>query len=142
MDHRKSGFTLVEMIVTIAVSSLICIAATTLLISNLRLTKALTNTSQSQLAVSLINEVMRDISTQNNIKVEDDIIKLNGNDFLSFEAAEECLKLNSTEYLDNVTGFVAEPKGDHLLYYKITVKQAGGPTDYEGYIYCPNAILT
>ncbi len=136
MIKKTSGFTLVEMIITIAAMSIVCAATALLMISTLRLHKSLTDTAQRQLTIQMISEAMDDLSGKD-IVVENNTIKLNGSTQTYMENSGGNLTMNGTVILKNVTGFLLTPEGNHLLHYSITVGQPGGGKTYTGSVYFP-----
>ena len=62
-NRRNGGFTLVELLVTIAVGSLITLAATTVLLLGLRINRQASDTMDRQYTVRIMMSVMEDMAT-------------------------------------------------------------------------------
>lgn len=67
-NHRNGGFTLVELMVTIAVGSLITLAATTILLLGLRVNAQSTGTVTRQNTARILLSVLEDMATEGAIK--------------------------------------------------------------------------
>ena len=67
---RNEGFTLVELIVGIAVASIVTAAATTLLLMGLRMNKASSDTATRQNTVRIVLTVLEDLAAEKDIQLE------------------------------------------------------------------------
>lgn len=148
MRRSTAGFTLVEVVVTIVVSSLVCIAATTLLITGLKTNRLLTDSSRKQFAVSAIEEALEKISDRSDITVSRDeedaededeggnVVLLGGKEYIAFSGGQ--ILLNGTSVLKDVTDCKIELKG-HLLTVSFKVLQGVNEKPYDLAVYCPNS---
>ena len=81
--QNNGGFTLVEFVITIAIASLITLAATTMLLLGLRIHHKTTALTAQQNAVSMLYSVMETIAGEHNVTV-------------TAEDTGWCLKINAT----------------------------------------------
>ena len=72
MKKSNQGFTLVELVVTIAVASIVMLAATTTLTSYMRISKQGADINKQQNEVRIVLEVMESLASEKLIDVESD----------------------------------------------------------------------
>ena len=73
MKKSNQGFTLVELVVTIAVASIVMLAATTTLNSYMRISKQGADINKQQNEVRVVLEVMERLASEKRITVEKDV---------------------------------------------------------------------
>ena len=73
MKKSNQGFTLVELVVTIAVASIVMLAATTTLTSYMRISKQGADINKQQNEVRVVLEVMERLASEKRITVEKDV---------------------------------------------------------------------
>lgn len=153
MKKNTSGFTLVELVVTIAVASLVFGAAAVLLISGMRTHRILSDTSQNQMTIKLIDETLENISHKSGVKVADNTVTADGftlkieKDEPESDLATYSLVLNGVKMIDGKvdlakSGFSYDGDNNHILRYKITVKRGDKDVTYSGAVYFPNSELS
>ena len=163
MTHfRKSGgFTLVEFVISIAIGSLVMLAATSVLLLGLRIHARSVDVSNQQYTVSILMDVVHDFISEGNVTyivhntngtnetTEDDIWFLKENETgatrLTYENNTIYLG-ESSALLENVTKFEVTSAGEQykisentfsLITVTITTDH-GGPYSYT--IYAPNGV--
>ena len=153
MKKGSPGFTLVEMIVTIAAMSIVCAAATIIMITSFRTNRMLTDSSQKQMGIELISEAIENISGFSGIATPgNSSITLDGKDYISKTPMNDGsgnpriiegqqmydLNLNGASVVRDVVSFAPSlDETDHILSYTIEVLQNGKIEQYTCSVYCP-----
>lgn len=136
MMRRNEGFTLIELIVTIAVATLITAAATSTLLLGLRINTKTTENVKQQNATNMLNHVVQTVAEYQNITVSTDklaIVDEGNNEIVYVEFVGDVIKLNGTEFMDNVDSFTASLSSDNQL-LTVTIKTNG--ETYTAASYC------
>ena len=143
MKKRNHGFTLVELVVTMAVASIVMLAATTTLMSYIRINKQGTDITIKQNEVRVVLEVMEKMASEKAVTVEK-----NSNDWYVKELIPDAdpktlffySDVNDAIYsgadvvnplMEGVTESTAQLSGDLLM---LTVKTEKG--EYATSVYC------
>ena len=144
MKKSNQGFTLVELVVTIAVASIVMLAATTTLTSYMRISKQGADINKQQNEVRVVLEVMERLASEKRITVEKDVddydwavreISETGDPLqilFSYSAKEKTISTGAgAALMEGVEGFSAEIYGSLL---KLTVETKKG--EYATSVYC------
>ena len=144
MKKSNQGFTLVELVVTIAVASIVMLAATTTLNSYMRISKQGADINKQQNEVRVVLEVMERLASEKRITVEKDVddydwavreISETGDPLqilFSYSAEEKTISTGAGAVLmEGVEGFSAEIDGSLLM---LTVETKKGK--YATSVYC------
>ena len=132
MKHN-GGFTLVEMLVTVAIGSMITLAATSLLLLGLRIHHQSNITAAQQNTVAMFANVMDAIASENVITVvpDGDSWDLKCNNASKIKYNGSTLTLNGTPFLSDVTKATAVMANDLLTIYIKTEH-----SEYTFSVYC------
>lgn len=136
MKKSNQGFTLVELVVTIAVASIVMLAATTTLTSYMRISKQGADINKQQNEVRIVLEVMESLASEKQIKLSDDeqqVLEAGSEEVLfSYSAEEKTISTGAGAVLmEGVEGFSAKLDGSLLM---LTVKTEKG--EYATSVYC------
>ena len=131
--QNNGGFTLVEFVITIAIASLITLAATTMLLLGLRIHHKTSTLTAQQNAVSMLYTVMDTIAAESEVIVSETSVKAGGTDI---EYNGDTISLNGTPFVSNISGFSAEKSND-LLTIRIKTDQT---PDYNFSVYCRKVV--
>lgn len=135
MLRKNDGFTLVELIVTIAIGSLITLAATTTLLLGLRINAKNAETIVRQNTTNMLVHVLENMAEQGAISPSDDGIAITkGGEtkvYLAYNPEEDEVLLNGQPFMENVSAFSAT-LADQLL--TVTIKTSEGT--YTASKYC------
>ena len=136
MKKSNQGFTLVELVVTIAVASIVMLAATTTLTSYVRISKQGADINKQQNEVRIVLEVMENLASEKHIKLSDDeqqVLEASSEEVLfSYSAEEKTISTGAgAALMEGVEGFSAEIDGSLLM---LTVKTEKG--EYATSVYC------
>ena len=136
MKKSNQGFTLVELVVTIAVASIVMLAATTTLTSYMRISKQGADINKQQNEVRIVLELMESLASEKQIKLSDDEqqdLEASSEEVLfSYSAEEKTISTGAGAVLmEGVEGFSAEIDGSLLM---LTVKTEKG--EYATSVYC------
>lgn len=106
MKHNNGGFTLVEMLVTIAIGSMITIAATSMLLLGLRIHHQSNVVSAQQNTVNALYTVLNTIASEQELTVTESadgswVIRHNGT--VAYSKENESITINGADFLKNVT---------------------------------------
>lgn len=142
MKKRNHGFTLVELVVTMAVASVVMLAATTTLLSYIRINKQGTDITIKQNEVRIVLEVMEKLASEKAIEK----LQVDGSDswkivdaengkapLFSYNADADAIYSSDgvTTLIEGVTESTAKFSGDLLM---LTVKTEKG--EYATSVYC------
>ena len=140
MMKRNEGFTLVELVITIAVATLIIAAATSTLLLGLRINTVTTSNVKQQNATNMLTQIVQKISEGTEVKVivsnENENIIIQGKDGspkVEYKAASDEIYLNGTLFMEDVTAFSAALTDDQQL---LTVTLTTDGTSYTASTYC------
>lgn len=138
-NRRNGGFTLVELLVTIAVGSLITLAATTVLLLGLRINRQASDTMDRQYTVRIMMSVMEDMATEGTItglESDEDSWVLYGEGekkIFTYETATRAITAgNGTVLMENVIGSIVSLNDNGIL--TIGIETADG--SYTSSVYC------
>lgn len=133
---RNDGFTLVEMLVTVAIGSMITLAATSLLLLGLRIHHQSNITAAQQNTVAMFATVMDTIASENAISIAHDDKKweltYGDSSTITYDGSND-LRLNGTTFLTDVSEATADlDEHNQLLKFKIKTDHS----NYEFSVYC------
>ncbi|MBR2422102.1 MAG: CHAP domain-containing protein [Oscillospiraceae bacterium] len=147
---RNAGFTLVELIVGIAVASIVTAAATTLLLMGLRMNKASSDTATRQNTARIVLTVLEDLAAEKNIQLIDEdgarkVKKIEGASTSTlFSYKENAIYLgdpSETPIMTDVKATITA-KSDKLLELKLEViEETQVIEEYTSSVYCRLAAL-
>jgi len=136
MKHSNGGFTLVEFVVTIAIASMITLAATSMLLLGLRIHHQSNATAGTLNTVSMLYSVMDTIASENNVSVDKSAApswKITaGGTNIEYDGSST-ISLNGTAFVSNVKTSNAVKESDELLTITITTDKNN---NYSFSIYC------
>lgn len=136
--QNNGGFTLVEFVITIAIASMITLAATTMLLLGLRIHHKTSTLTAQQNAISMLYTAMDTIASEEaaeEIEVDVTAEKTSvtaGGTVIEYNAGEKTVYLNGTAFASNIDGFHAK-KENNLLTIQITTEQNH---EYNFSVYC------
>lgn len=138
MMKRNDGFTLVELIITIAVATLITAAATSILVLGLRINAKTTDNVKQQNATNMLNHVVQTVAEGTEIKItvnnKDVTIQgKNDNPIIKYSDANDVIKLNGTDFMEDVDSFSATLSQDQQL---LTLTLTTNGKTYKASTYC------
>ena len=135
MMKRNAGFTLVELIITIAVATLLTAAATSILVLGLRINAKTTDNVKQQNATNMLAYAVQNIAENRDIYVNEDktaVQNENGStDYIKFEG--DIVYLNGNVFMEDVSFFEAKLSDDTKL-LTITLRTNG--KEYTASAYC------
>lgn len=135
MKRSNGGFTLVEFVVTIAIASMITLAATSMLLLGLRIHHQSNTTAGTLNTVSMLYSVMDTIASENDVTVDNTASSkwkiTAGGTNIEFDGANTIL-LNETAFVNNVSNSTVTKTGN-LLTINITTDENH---NYSFSIYC------
>ena len=136
MMKRNDGFTLVELLVTIAIGTLVTAAASALLITGLRINARSNKLAVEQDATRMLLEVMAEIAAEEGNRVEPNgetwiLWGTDGDKLASYNGTS--ILLRGTELLDNVEKSMIDPDYANQL---VTISVTIDGREYETTIYC------
>lgn len=141
MKKSNQGFTLVELVVTIAVASIVMLAATTTLTSYMRISKQGADINKQQNEVRIVLEVMESLASEKLIDVESDTTGWKVLEILDVDSEETLFSYSVSErkiysgadaiLMEGVTESTAKLDGSLLM---LTVKTEKG--EYATSVYC------
>lgn len=135
---RNSGFTLVELIVGIAVASIVTAAATTLLLMGLRMNKASSDTATRQNTARIVLTVLEDLAAEKDIELEIGTetwkVKNGDNIIFSYESDSIYIGSSSTPIMTDIVNSKVswDQNANNLLKIEIETKEG----KYESFVYC------
>lgn len=142
MTKRNEGFTLVELIVSIAIASLIMMAATSTMLLGLRINAQTTKNIQSQNATDMLMQVLQKaaeetitiVETESNGNPEKTAIQIPDNsEFIVYNHGTPELLLNGSVFMKEVTDFEAVLSENNSL-LTVTIETNG--KEYTASVYC------
>ena len=134
MMKRNDGFTLVELIITIAVATLITAAATSILVLGLRINAKTTDNVKQQNATNMLNHVVQTVAEHQNLEVSDDNTAIQDtSDSKIIEFKDKAIYLNGKVFMENVDSFSATLSPDQQL---LTITLTTNGNVYEASTYC------
>lgn len=134
MKKSNQGFTLVELVVTIAVASIVMLAATTTLTSYMRISKQGADINKQQNEVRIVLEVMENLASEKQIKLSDDkqqVLEAGSGQPLFYYLDGAIFSGAGAVLMEGVTGFSAQFDGNLLM---LVVKTEKGK--YATSVYC------
>ena len=138
MKKSNYGFTLVELVVTIAVASIVMLAATTVLTSYMRISKQGSDINAKQSEVRILLEVMEHTVSEKRIKVSDNNQKVleileNGNEqtLFYFDDVNDTIYSDTAVLMEGVEKFQAHLSENLLM---LIVETENG--EYATSVYC------
>ena len=139
---RNEGFTLVELIVSIAIASLIMMAATSTMLLGLRINAQTTKNIQSQNATDMLMQVLQRAAEETitiyEDKVNDKVVKTtikipDNSEFIVYNHGTPELLLNGSVFMKEVTDFEAVLSENNSL-LTVTIETNG--KKYTSSVYC------
>ena len=135
--QNNGGFTLVEFVITIAIASMITLAATTMLLLGLRIHHKTSTLTAQQNAISMLYTAMDTIASENRAAIANDAASVTaGGTVIEYNAGEKTVYLNGTAFASNIDGFHAK-KENNLLTIQITTEQNH---EYNFSVYCRKGV--
>ncbi|MBQ6999915.1 MAG: CHAP domain-containing protein [Oscillospiraceae bacterium] len=139
MKKQNAGFTLVELVVTIAVASVVMLAATTTLTSYIRINKQGTDITIKQNEVRIVLEVMEKLAAEKKIAVVDTtdgwVVQDVEEDKPLFSYSNKAIYSGTdttNPLMNGIETATAELSGDLLMLYVMTEKG----NEYATSVYC------
>ena len=144
MKKRNHGFTLVELVVTMAVASIVMLAATTTLLSYIRINKQGTDVAIRQNTVQIVTSVITDLAAESTVKSPEKssnswklpCITAGGAEETLFEYRNSAIYVRGTELLTNVVYSDINLRQNGLLEIDIKVKEGEKEIPYKVAVYC------
>ena len=141
MKRNNGGFTLVEFVVTIAIASMITLAATSMLLLGLRIHHKSNTTAATLNTVSMLYSVMDTIASKDTviIKIDGDSWTINPdsteNAEISYDSSKQAILLNGAAFVNNVSNSTVTKTGNLL-----TIEIATERDNYSFSIYCRKGV--
>ena len=144
MMKRNDGFTLVELMVSIAIASLITMAALSTMLLGLRINQQTSINAKQQNATNMLMQVIQKVSEEPNITTppeNENKISICSNDTVIIEwdrVAKAIYMGNSTTpYMENVLSFETDINKNNLLTLTIKVGETEDKyNEYTASVYC------
>ena len=138
MKRNNGGFTLVEFVVTIAIASMITLAATSMLLLGLRIHHQSNATAGTLNTVSILYSVMDTIASESNVNIDqsaDLSWKITAeSSIIEYDGANTIL-LNGAAFVNNVSNSTVTKTGNLL-----TIEIATERDNYSFSIYCRKGV--
>ena len=132
MHKHNEGFTLIELVVSMAIALLITGAALSVLLFGMRINAQTTANVKQQNETNMLVQILQNIAEEKNMVVSDDGTSVSSNDgTVSVSYANNTIKLNNSEFMTDVTGFEATMSPDNRL---LTINLNNG--EYIATVYC------
>ena len=126
MMKRNDGFTLIELIVSVAIGSLITLAATTTLLLGLRINAQTRDNIRHQNTTTTLFQLVERISEEGNVSVDEarESISTNGKVIIRWDEEEKAIVWNESNevFMENVQVFTSDMNTTtHLLTIEIQI---------------------
>ena len=132
--QNNGGFTLVELVISIAIGTLITGAALSSLLMGMRINGQTTNNIKQQNTTNMLVQVLQNIAEESDIIVSDDSTRIsNPDNTISVAFIDHAVYLNNKVFMEDVTAFSAEMSEDNQL---LTVSLTTNGKDYTATTYC------
>ena len=126
MMKRNDGFTLIELMVSVAIGTLITLAATTTLLLGLRINAQTTDNIKRQNTTDMLVQVLQDVAEEPDIWVDMENTGIYGKDGTAYVTFENnTIFLRDTIFMEEVDSFKA-------VLTDLTATQAYCDVDYSG----------
>ena len=154
MTKRNDGFTLVELIVSIAISTIITAGVLSILLFGMRINAKTADNVKQQNATNMITQIVQTVAEEPNVAIHNNTIVLlkldengeiyinsNGN-FEIYRVLVKCdgknILLNNTVFMENVSNIVVSMNDNNLLTMQIWMfeNDINNPPDYTTSAYC------
>ena len=144
MKKINHGFTLVELVVTMALASVVMLAATTTLLSYIRINMQGTDIVTRQNTVQIVTSVITDLAAESTVKSPEKssnswklpCITAGGAEETLFEYGNSAIYVRGTELLTNVVYSDINLRQNGLLEIDIKVKEGEKEIPYKVAVYC------
>ena len=128
---RNDGFTLIELVISIAIGSLITAAALSTLLFGLRINAQTANNAKQQNATNMLVQILQNVAESKELDVSEDALSIlsDENTIVVFDG--ERILLNGSEFMTDVDNFKATMSDDNRL---LTIELNNGK--YVASVYC------
>ena len=134
MMKRNDGFTLIELMVSVAIGTLITLAATTTLLLGLRINAQTTDNIKRQNTTDMLVQVLQDVAEEPDIWVDMENTGIYGKDGTAYVTFENnTIFLRDTIFMEEVDSFKAVLTEDNQL---LTISIAVDGITYDASAYC------
>jgi len=139
MKKSTSGFTLVELIVSIAVGAIVMGAALSLLLMGMRMQSRSYETASQQNSIRIVMALVENLAKEGEITAlhsDNDGWYITGDDpaiyLLQYDASDKTISIRGTEVMSGLNGSAADMGGSRLLTITIVTKYG----EYKTSVYC------
>ena len=121
MMKRNEGFTLIELIVSIAVSTIVTAGVLSVLLFGMRINAKTANNVKQQNAVNMLSQIVQTVSEESNIVVDKENKTIKNSAGFELVYSSDTIKLNGTVFMEDVISFEPEMDESNKL-LTLTVK--------------------
>ena len=140
-NRNNGGFTLIELICSIAIASLITMAALSLMLMGLRINVQTSNNVKQQNTTNMLAEILQNVVEEQNIMLlpnEDGYQITNGTEeesivFVEYKKENGVIELRGEPFVENVESFEAEMNDNNTL---LTIHLTVNGSEYTAAAYC------
>lgn len=120
MMKRNDGFTLVELIVSISISTIVTAGVLSILLFGMRINAKTASNVKQQNVTNMLTTIVQNMAEESGIEIEDseNIVTVQSKDGapkIEFIKADKAVYLNNTKFMDEVRDFTADYDETRLL---------------------------
>ena len=138
MMKRNDGFTLVELMVSIAISTVITAGVLSILLFGMRINIKTTDNVKQQNAMNMLSQIVQKVAEESNIIIDEEGKTITNADGFKLEFVDKKIKMNGTVFMEDVLSFEAKiDPANNLLTVTIQVGESSEKsTEYTTKAYC------
>lgn len=133
MMKRNDGFTLIELILAIAIGVLITAAAVSVLLFGMRINLKTTASVQQVNATNMLTQIVQSVAEEQSVTVSVDKQTIESASGFTLTFEDKKILLNGSVFMEDVGSFTADLSADHRL---LTVTITADGKEYTATTYC------